>query len=228
MSDGRTMPAFADIMPSPETLRQPIDTTVQIAKPNLSSSPQIERNLSRPIETNQIETKVHAKATGQTEETAKATAQTEGAESQPKGAQSSAQMPPNTPPETATMSGMFKDKVKHIPATGQDEPKAQPKALPNAQRKAKPKDKLCKKPAAEILRKRPAAPDTDLQFQGIGRKRPLHYKASTVFFDTIRKQWRVKPAPGRRDETKIAWGDSKQAQHENWKKVVERLVALNK
>ena len=98
---------------------------------------------------------------------------------------------------------MFKEKVKNQPVAGEN-PKADPKAK-----------QLCKKPAAaDQLWKRRVAPDTG--------KPPLHYKVSIAFFDSVRKQWRVKSAGGLGDWGDWVmlggWGDAKKAQEENWKK----------
>ena len=88
------------------------------------------------------------------------------------------------------------------------------------------KQEVSKKPAAKTKVIQHGKPDDNLIFKDPYKERSVRYfKGMTIYTDTVRCLWRIKPGPGRRDDTKVMY---KRGAEEAWDVVVHKIRQLAK
>ena len=112
-------------------------------------------------------------------------------------------------------------KTKAVSAgKGRPSTKAAGKSMSKAAAKAVPKPPHATKSTAK---KSPPLPE----FRGVGKKPPIRYGKSTVYFSPANDMWRVKPEDGSRVTHQVRWGRIRKDQVMKWEKVKEWLSNYN-
>ena len=124
----------------------------------------------------------------------------------------------------------FQDKVNTLPPAPTKRGKGKGKAKAEGKGKGKGNTEVAAKKVGQKVRKTTTKKTKEkiwdeLDFKPSFRK-PRYYGSITIYTAKAKKEWRVKPGPGRRDEFKYNFNGTPEFQELRWRMVVKKVKSL--